>query len=30
VLAEEEGRDWVSLPVEEQDGYFDRAKEVLG
>jgi MazG family protein len=30
VLAEEEGRDWVSLPIEEQDGYFDRAKEALG
>ncbi|HSK15716.1 MAG TPA: nucleoside triphosphate pyrophosphohydrolase [Gaiellaceae bacterium] len=28
-IAEEEGRDWVSLPVQEQDSYFDRAKEAL-
>ena len=26
-LAGEEGRDWESLPLEEQDRYFDRAKE---
>ena len=26
-LAGEEGRDWRSLPLEEQDRYFDRAKE---
>ena len=28
-LAGEEGRDWTSLPLDEQDRYFDRAKEVL-
>ena len=26
-LAGEEGREWESLPLEEQDRYFDRAKE---
>ena len=26
-LAEEEGRSWTELPLEEQDRYFDRAKE---
>ncbi|HEU4450056.1 MAG TPA: nucleoside triphosphate pyrophosphohydrolase [Gaiellaceae bacterium] len=29
VLAGEDGRDWTSLPLAEQDGYFDRAKEAL-
>ena len=29
VLADEEGRDWTSLPLDEQDRYFDRAKEAL-
>jgi nucleoside triphosphate diphosphatase len=28
-LAEEEGKDWTKLPLEEQDGYYDRAKERL-
>jgi MazG family protein len=28
-LAEEEGRSWTELPLEEQDRYFDRAKEAL-
>jgi len=28
-LAGEEGRDWTSLPLDEQDRYFDRAKEAL-
>lgn len=29
-LAADEGRDWTQLPLEEQDRYFDRAKEALG
>jgi MazG family protein len=29
-LAAGEGRDWASLPLEEQDRYFDRAKEAIG
>jgi MazG family protein len=28
-LAQEEGRSWTDLPLEEQDRYFDRAKEAL-
>jgi acyl-CoA reductase-like NAD-dependent aldehyde dehydrogenase len=28
-LAEEEGRSWAELPLDEQDRYFDRAKEAL-
>jgi MazG family protein len=28
-LAEEEGKRWVELPLREQDGYFDRAKEAV-
>ncbi|MGH3046357.1 MAG: nucleoside triphosphate pyrophosphohydrolase, partial [Gaiellaceae bacterium] len=28
-LAEEEGRSWTQLPLDEQDRYFDRAKEAL-
>ena len=28
-LAQEEGRSWTDLPLEEQDRYFDRAKEPL-
>jgi MazG family protein len=28
-LAEREGRDWTALPLEEQDRYFDRAKEAF-
>ncbi|HWM13690.1 MAG TPA: nucleoside triphosphate pyrophosphohydrolase [Gaiellaceae bacterium] len=28
-LAGEEGREWTSLPLDEQDRYFDRAKEAL-
>ena len=28
-LAEEEGRTWTELPLDEQDRYFDRAKEAL-
>ncbi|MGH3091360.1 MAG: nucleoside triphosphate pyrophosphohydrolase [Gaiellaceae bacterium] len=28
-LAEEEGRSWTELPLDEQDRYFDRAKEAL-
>ena len=28
-LAGEEGRDWTTLPLDEQDRYFDRAKEAL-
>jgi MazG family protein len=28
-LAGEEGRDWSALPLDEQDLYFDRAKEAL-
>jgi MazG family protein len=28
-LAAREGRDWAALPLEEQDRYFDRAKEAL-
>jgi uncharacterized protein YabN with tetrapyrrole methylase and pyrophosphatase domain len=26
-LARENGEDWSSLPLEQQDHYFDRAKE---
>jgi MazG family protein len=29
-LAAEEGRDWSTLPLEEQDRYYDRAKEAVG
>ena len=29
-LAAEEGKQWVELPLEEQDRYFDRAKVALG
>jgi MazG family protein len=28
-LAEAEGRDWTALPLEEQDRYFDLAKEAM-
>jgi nucleoside triphosphate diphosphatase len=28
-LAAEDGSDWAELPLDEQDRYFDRAKEVL-
>jgi MazG family protein len=28
-LAEDEGRSWAELPLDEQDRYFDRAKEAL-
>ncbi|HXV58868.1 MAG TPA: nucleoside triphosphate pyrophosphohydrolase [Gaiellaceae bacterium] len=29
-LAAAEGLDWTSLPLEDQDRYFDRAKEAIG
>ena len=29
-LAADDGREWVSLPLEEQDRYFDRAKVAFG
>jgi MazG family protein len=28
-LAADDGRDWATLPLEEQDRYYDRAKEAL-
>jgi hypothetical protein len=29
-FASEEGKDFAALPLDEQDAYFDRAKERLG
>jgi hypothetical protein len=26
-LAEQAGENWTELPLDEQDGYFDKAKE---
>jgi hypothetical protein len=26
-LAQADGKDWTALPLDEQDGYFDQAKE---
>jgi hypothetical protein len=28
-FAADEGKDWTALPVDEQDGYFDRAKSAF-
>jgi hypothetical protein len=28
-LAAADGRDWTTLPLADQDAYFDRAKELL-
>jgi hypothetical protein len=29
-LATADGKEWTALPLEEQDAYFDRAKEATG
>ena len=28
-LAEADGKDWTALPLDEQDAYYDRAKEIV-